>query len=369
MNLRAVFIVLAATFIAIEGDTVAHDRLEPFAQPDPVTISEKAAVKFATGAYFKPQLLIEDGCVVPSSERCWTDQRRIERNQREFCLRKRSVRLASISQRQKILDSHLSPLMTNTRRNILLQTLVFSMGLPPLFIARSAESDLHHVGDLGDELMLNDRAIRPLVVVVFTHRYVTHRFRHTDFDVVDECSERIDDGFDTLHFCVQLARKSKNGYQVSGGVGATCSGTSANHRITRQLLWACDEDTLRNSTSSFNEATTAQVQVKEAKDPDKCSTQGAFLLSGTVDDQHVLISFLCEQMEIDVLNSELKHLQLKFKSYGRRAEVLKLRESLMQCAVANQTKRDALRAQRLSIAAIISMLSEIVVRLCFIVLP
>eukprot|EP00644_Phytophthora_capsici_P000878 jgi/Phyca11/109089/e_gw1.16.427.1 len=40
-----------------EPVTINHDQVQPFAQPEPVTISEKAAVKF------KPQIHITDGCV------------------------------------------------------------------------------------------------------------------------------------------------------------------------------------------------------------------------------------------------------------------------------------------------------------------
>ncbi|EGZ16304.1 hypothetical protein PHYSODRAFT_334498 [Phytophthora sojae] len=38
------------------GAVISHDQVAPFAQPEPVTISEKAAVKF------KPQLHISNGC-------------------------------------------------------------------------------------------------------------------------------------------------------------------------------------------------------------------------------------------------------------------------------------------------------------------
>lgn len=36
--------------------SIGHDKVKPFPQPEPVTISEKAAVTF------KPQLLITNGC-------------------------------------------------------------------------------------------------------------------------------------------------------------------------------------------------------------------------------------------------------------------------------------------------------------------
>ncbi|OWZ13872.1 Necrosis inducing protein NPP1 [Phytophthora megakarya] len=45
-----------ALFASVCGDTINHDQVQPFAQPEPITIAEKAAVKY------KPQLLIEAGC-------------------------------------------------------------------------------------------------------------------------------------------------------------------------------------------------------------------------------------------------------------------------------------------------------------------
>ncbi|KAF4315216.1 hypothetical protein G195_010731 [Phytophthora kernoviae 00238/432] len=57
MNLRAiVFIVTAAPFVAIDAISIDHDKVQSFPQPEPVTDSEKAAVKF------KPQLTIHIGC-------------------------------------------------------------------------------------------------------------------------------------------------------------------------------------------------------------------------------------------------------------------------------------------------------------------
>ncbi|GMF24429.1 unnamed protein product [Phytophthora fragariaefolia] len=58
MNLRSlVFTALAATiFSSVEAVSIDHDKVQPFAQPEPVTISEKAAVKH------KPILQIVDGC-------------------------------------------------------------------------------------------------------------------------------------------------------------------------------------------------------------------------------------------------------------------------------------------------------------------
>ncbi|KAE8977941.1 hypothetical protein PR002_g24864 [Phytophthora rubi] len=57
MNLRGFLTILAASFIAVDAGKIDHDKVEPFPQPEPVTISEKAAVKF------KPQLNIVSGCV------------------------------------------------------------------------------------------------------------------------------------------------------------------------------------------------------------------------------------------------------------------------------------------------------------------
>lgn len=52
--------VLIATVItalaAVDSAVIDHDQVQPFAQPEPVTISEKAAVKF------RPQLHITNGC-------------------------------------------------------------------------------------------------------------------------------------------------------------------------------------------------------------------------------------------------------------------------------------------------------------------
>eukprot|EP00644_Phytophthora_capsici_P012309 jgi/Phyca11/119285/e_gw1.38.194.1 len=54
---RSFFVVLAAALAVVHTGKIDHDKVEPIPQPDPVTISEKAAVKF------KPQLNIADGCV------------------------------------------------------------------------------------------------------------------------------------------------------------------------------------------------------------------------------------------------------------------------------------------------------------------
>ncbi|ETO63626.1 hypothetical protein F444_18713 [Phytophthora nicotianae P1976] len=50
MKLRAFATTLFAALIACASATVDHDKIEPIPQPEPVTISEKAAIKF------KPQL-------------------------------------------------------------------------------------------------------------------------------------------------------------------------------------------------------------------------------------------------------------------------------------------------------------------------
>ncbi|KAK1942621.1 hypothetical protein P3T76_006120 [Phytophthora citrophthora] len=59
MNLRA-FLLAAmagiATINAVEVSRVNHDQVQPFAQPEPITESQKSAVKY------KPQLHISYGC-------------------------------------------------------------------------------------------------------------------------------------------------------------------------------------------------------------------------------------------------------------------------------------------------------------------
>ncbi|KAG7381538.1 hypothetical protein PHYBOEH_010878 [Phytophthora boehmeriae] len=54
---RVLFVVIAA--VVFTGGVVAinHDKVQPIVQPEPVTVSEKAAVKF------KPMLRIDGGCV------------------------------------------------------------------------------------------------------------------------------------------------------------------------------------------------------------------------------------------------------------------------------------------------------------------
>ncbi|KAG7390135.1 hypothetical protein PHYBOEH_007151 [Phytophthora boehmeriae] len=58
MNLRALFAIAVAVGLSlVSGGTVDHDKLQPFPQPEPVTLSEKVAVKL------KPSLYIFGGCV------------------------------------------------------------------------------------------------------------------------------------------------------------------------------------------------------------------------------------------------------------------------------------------------------------------
>ncbi|KAK1938798.1 hypothetical protein P3T76_008873 [Phytophthora citrophthora] len=57
---RVTAVILSLTLLHCaygEPVTINHDQVQPFAQPEPVTISEKAAVKF------KPQLSVIDSCV------------------------------------------------------------------------------------------------------------------------------------------------------------------------------------------------------------------------------------------------------------------------------------------------------------------
>eukprot|EP00644_Phytophthora_capsici_P000912 jgi/Phyca11/59113/gw1.16.133.1 len=57
MKLILTLVLCFAVAQAALGVIVDHDKVQPFAQPDPVTIAEKVAVKY------KPQLRITDGCV------------------------------------------------------------------------------------------------------------------------------------------------------------------------------------------------------------------------------------------------------------------------------------------------------------------
>ncbi|POM64123.1 Necrosis inducing-like protein NPP1 type [Phytophthora palmivora] len=57
MNIRKVLITVVATISTVtQAGTIDHDQVVPFAQPEAVTISQKAAVKF------KPQIHITNGC-------------------------------------------------------------------------------------------------------------------------------------------------------------------------------------------------------------------------------------------------------------------------------------------------------------------
>ncbi|KAG6958581.1 hypothetical protein JG688_00010447 [Phytophthora aleatoria] len=56
MNLRAFLITIVAALAATDVVALNHDQVRPFGQPSPVSVSEKAAVKF------KPQLHITNGC-------------------------------------------------------------------------------------------------------------------------------------------------------------------------------------------------------------------------------------------------------------------------------------------------------------------
>ncbi|EGZ13762.1 hypothetical protein PHYSODRAFT_335497 [Phytophthora sojae] len=56
MKLLVVALVCITLLCSVVGATIIHDQVKPFAQPVPVTISEKAAVKY------KPQLFTYDRC-------------------------------------------------------------------------------------------------------------------------------------------------------------------------------------------------------------------------------------------------------------------------------------------------------------------
>ncbi|OWY94768.1 hypothetical protein PHMEG_00035412 [Phytophthora megakarya] len=58
MNSRFLATTLFAALIACATATVDHDKIEPFPQPEPVTVSEKAAIKF------KPQLYTSESVCV-----------------------------------------------------------------------------------------------------------------------------------------------------------------------------------------------------------------------------------------------------------------------------------------------------------------
>ncbi|KAG1707163.1 hypothetical protein DVH05_026359 [Phytophthora capsici] len=59
MNLRLLVATVFAVLAANASATVNHDQIEPFPQPEPVTVSEKAAIKF------KPQLYTPKLVCVP----------------------------------------------------------------------------------------------------------------------------------------------------------------------------------------------------------------------------------------------------------------------------------------------------------------
>ncbi|GMF29008.1 unnamed protein product [Phytophthora lilii] len=56
MKLKILAVLLAAVHFAGNAVSLDHDKVQPIPQPEAVTISEKAAVKF------KPGLDIRDGC-------------------------------------------------------------------------------------------------------------------------------------------------------------------------------------------------------------------------------------------------------------------------------------------------------------------
>ncbi|ETL81841.1 hypothetical protein L917_17913 [Phytophthora nicotianae] len=59
MKLRVLATTVFAALLSCASATVDHDKIEPFPQPEPATISEKAAVKF------KPQLYTPSSVCVP----------------------------------------------------------------------------------------------------------------------------------------------------------------------------------------------------------------------------------------------------------------------------------------------------------------
>ncbi|RLN53186.1 hypothetical protein BBJ29_001727 [Phytophthora kernoviae] len=54
--LRAFLVIIVVALFSGDVVSIDHDKVQPFAQPDPVTVAEKAAVKF------KPMLRINSGC-------------------------------------------------------------------------------------------------------------------------------------------------------------------------------------------------------------------------------------------------------------------------------------------------------------------
>ncbi|GMF65491.1 unnamed protein product [Phytophthora lilii] len=57
MNARAFLIAATAALFSVKASTIDFDTVKPFIQPKPVTVSEKAAIKF------KPRLVNGGGCV------------------------------------------------------------------------------------------------------------------------------------------------------------------------------------------------------------------------------------------------------------------------------------------------------------------
>ncbi|ETN24092.1 hypothetical protein PPTG_00542 [Phytophthora nicotianae INRA-310] len=55
MNFRRFIITITVALLSVEAISINHDKAEPIPQPEPVTVSEKAAVKF------KPELTIGKG--------------------------------------------------------------------------------------------------------------------------------------------------------------------------------------------------------------------------------------------------------------------------------------------------------------------
>ncbi|KAJ8569469.1 hypothetical protein ON010_g5794 [Phytophthora cinnamomi] len=56
MKLGLLFTLALAALVAVEAGVIDYDKVQPFPEPEPKTVSEKAAVKF------KPSLSIQDGC-------------------------------------------------------------------------------------------------------------------------------------------------------------------------------------------------------------------------------------------------------------------------------------------------------------------
>lgn len=56
MGWRPLLVAAFAAFASGEGGWIDHDKVQPFPQPEPITLAQKAAVKF------KPSLLVKSGC-------------------------------------------------------------------------------------------------------------------------------------------------------------------------------------------------------------------------------------------------------------------------------------------------------------------